>query len=265
MILFFRRIYGMLLRHLYLFMCSWPRVLELIYWPFLNMVLWAFMSKFLAQNSNIFLMASGVLIASVIMWDTLFRGQLGVTLSFIEELWSRNLGNIAVSPLKPLELVLSLIVASFLRTLIGVGGAGIAAYFLFDFHLPLFGIGFVLFFVNLLIMGWALGLAICALLVRFGLSAETFAWAALFFIQPLCGVFYPISILPDWLQPLSLIIPATYIFEGMRLAFFDGVFSIDLLLKACLINVIYILAGISLLLFSFSYAKKNGLLLGNGE
>ncbi|MDB9761536.1 ABC transporter permease [Alphaproteobacteria bacterium] len=125
--------------------------------------------------------------------------------------------------------------------------------------------GFVLFFVNLLIMGWALGLAICALLVRFGLSAETFAWAALFFIQPLCGVFYPISILPDWLQPLSLLIPATYIFEGMRLTFFDGVFSIDLLLKACLINVIYILAGISLLLFSFSYAKKNGLLLGNGE
>ena len=109
------------------------------------MVLWAFMSKFLAQNSNIFLMASGVLIASVIMWDTLFRGQLGVTLSFIEELWSRNLGNIAVSPLKPIELVISLIIASFLRTLIGVGGAGIAAYFLFDFHLPLFGIGFILF------------------------------------------------------------------------------------------------------------------------
>ena len=99
MILFIRRIYAMILRHIYLFMVSWPRVLELIYWPFLNMVLWAFMSKFLAQNSNFFLLASGVLIASVIMWDTLFRGQLGVTLSFIEELWSRNLGNIAVSPL----------------------------------------------------------------------------------------------------------------------------------------------------------------------
>ena len=265
MILFSRRIYAMILRHIYLFMCSWPRVLELIYWPFLNMVLWAFMSKFLSQNSNIFLMASGVLIASVIMWDTLFRGQLGVSLSFIEELWSRNLGNIAVSPLKPIELVISLIIASFLRTLIGVGGAGIAAYFLFDFHLPLFGIGFILFFINLLIMGWALGLAICALLIRFGLSAETFAWAALFFIQPLCGVFYPVSVLPEWLQPLSLLIPATYIFEGMRLAFFDGVFGADLLLKAFLINILYIVIGVSLLLFSYAYAKKNGLLLANGE
>ena len=135
MILFFRRIYAMILRHIYLFMVSWPRVLELIYWPFLNMVLWAFMSKFLAQNSNIFLLASGVLIASVIMWDTLFRGQLGVTLSFIEELWSRNLGNIAVSPLKPIELILSLIAASLIRTIIGVGGAGLAAYFLFDFQM----------------------------------------------------------------------------------------------------------------------------------
>ena len=150
MVLFFRRIYAMILRHIYLFMCSWPRVLELIYWPFLNMVLWAFMSKFLSENSNIFLIASGVLIASIIMWDTLFRGQLGVTLSFIEELWSRNLGNIAVSPLKPIELILSLIVASFLRTLVGVGGAGIAAYFLFDFNMPLSAFGFVMFFINLL-------------------------------------------------------------------------------------------------------------------
>lgn len=265
MVLFFRRIYAMILRHIYLFMCSWPRVLELIYWPFLNMVLWAFMSKFLSENSNIFLMASGVLIASIIMWDTLFRGQLGVTLSFIEELWSRNLGNIAVSPLKPSELILSLIVASFLRTLVGVGGAGIAAYFLFDFNFPLSALGFIMFFINLLVMGWALGLAICALLIRFGLSAETFAWAALFFIQPLCGVFYPISVLPDWLEPLSLLIPATYIFEGMRLAFFDGIFGIELLLKACFINIVYIICGISLLLISYSYAKKHGLLLGNGE
>ena len=75
----------------------------------------------------------------------------------------------------------------------------------------------------------------CALLIRFGLSAETFAWAALFFIQPLCGVFYPISILPEWLQPVSMLIPATYIFEGMRLTFFDGIFQVDLLLKACFI------------------------------
>ena len=111
----------------------------------------------------------------------------------------------------------------------------------------------------------SLGLAICALLIRFGLSAETFAWAALFFIQPLCGVFYPISILPEWLQPISLLIPATYIFEGMRLTFFEGIFQMDLLLKACFINLVYIFIGISLLLFSYSYAKKKGLLLGNGE
>ncbi|PPR29406.1 MAG: hypothetical protein CFH32_01108 [Alphaproteobacteria bacterium MarineAlpha9_Bin2] len=255
----------MLLRHLYLFLCSWPRVLELVYWPFLNMILWAFLSKYLAENSNIFLMASGVLIASVIMWDTLFRGQLGVTLSFIEELWSRNLGNIAVSPLSPYELICSLICASFFRTLIGVGGAGLAAFLLFDFQFPNVGLGFLLFFINLLIMGWALGLAICGLLIRFGLSAETLAWAALFFIQPLCGVFYPITVLPEWLQPLSLLIPATYIFEGMRLTYFEGIFEMSLLLKAFLLNLMYMFCGVGFLLLSYSYARKHGLLLGSGE
>ena len=114
-------------------------------------------------------------------------------------------------------------------------------------------------------MGWALGLAICGLLIRFGLSAETLAWAALFFIQPLCGVFYPITVLPEWLQPLSLVIPATYIFEGMRLAYFDGVFDMFLLLKAFLINIVYMIGGISFLLLSYSYARNHGLLLGNGE
>ena len=255
----------MLLRHIYLFMCSWPRILELIYWPFLNMTLWAFLSSYLAENSNIFMLASGVLIASVLMWDTLFRGQLGVTLSFIEELWSRNLVNIAVSPLSPYELIVSLICASFFRTIIGVGGARLAAFILFDFQIPDVGIGFILFFLNLLIMGWALGLAICALLIRFGLAAETFAWAALFFIQPLCGVFYPISVLPEWLQPLSMFLPATYIFEGMRLTYFEGVFEISLLIKAFIINIVYILGGTSFLLLSYSYAKDHGLLLGNGE
>ena len=255
----------MLLRHMYLFMCSWPRVLELIYWPFLNMTLWAFLSRYLSETSNVFFLASGVLIASVLMWDTLFRGQLGVTLSFIEELWSRNLGNIAVSPLNPYELICSLICASFLRTLIGVGGATLSALFLFDFHIPNVGIGFLLFFVNLLFMGWALGLAICALLIRFGLAAETLAWAALFFIQPLCGVFYPISVLPDWLQPISLLIPATYIFEGMRMTYFDGIFELSLLLKAFLLNLVYILGGSGFLLLSYSYARNHGLLLGNGE
>ena len=114
-------------------------------------------------------------------------------------------------------------------------------------------------------MGWALGLAICALLIRFGLSAETLAWAALFFIQPLCGVFYPITVLPEWLQPLSLVIPATYIFEGMRLTYFDGVFDMFLLFKAFLINIVYMIGGISFLLLSYSYARNHGLLLGNGE
>ena len=55
------------------------------------------------------------------------------------------------------------------------------------------------------------------------------------------------------------------VFEGMRLTFFEGIFQMDLLLKACFINLVYIFIGISLLLFSYSYAKKKGLLLGNGE
>ena len=46
----FNKIYALGLRHLYLIMNSFPRVLDLIYWPTVQIFLWGFISKFFTIN-----------------------------------------------------------------------------------------------------------------------------------------------------------------------------------------------------------------------
>ena len=86
-----RRIAAMVMRHVYVLRTSWPRIFELAYWPTLQMILWGFISQLLITNSSWVAQAFGVLLAAVILWEVLFRGQLGVSVCLLEEVWSRNL------------------------------------------------------------------------------------------------------------------------------------------------------------------------------
>ncbi len=259
------RIGAMVLRYAYILRGSWPRIVELAYWPLMQMVLWGFISKFLATNSSWVAQGAGVLIGAVLLWDVLFRAQLGFSISFLEEMWSRNLANLFVSPLRPYEFVAALTLMSLIRTLIGVVPAAFLAilfygYSVFDLGLPL-----VAFFFLLLMMGWAMALVITALIMRFGLGAESLAWIAIFALAPLSGVFYPVSILPDWLQAVSWALPSAYVFEGMRAVIFDDTVRFDHLLRALALNIVYIAAGGAYFLHTFHVARRKGLLMGIGE
>lgn len=260
-----RRIGAMVMRHVYVLRSSWPRVFELAYWPTLQMILWGFISQFLITNSSWVAQAFGVLIAAVILWDVLFRGQLGVSVSFLEEIWSRNLASLFVSPMRPYELVISLMLMSLIRTLIGVVPAAFLAILLYQYSIFELGLPLLAFFTNLLVMGWAAGLMIAALIMRYGLGAESLAWIAIFALAPVSGIYYPIAALPGWLQPVSWTLPSAYVFEGMRGVMFDGIFRWDLFLAASGINLIYLGVGAGVFLWSFHVARRDGLLLRLGE
>ncbi len=256
-----RRVAAMVLRYLYLLRSSWPRTLEIAYWPIVQMVLWGFTSQFLMTNSSWVAKAAGVLLGAVILWDVMFRGQLGVSVSFLEELWSRNLGHLFVSPLRPTEWVLSLLAMSMVRILIGVLPAALLAIPLY--HYSIFTLGFPLlpFFVLLLIMGWALGLMIGALLLRHGLGAESLAWLAVFLLAPVSAVYYPVSTLPGWLQAVAWALPSAHVFEGMRTVMFEHRLALDHLAAAAALDVIYLILGLAAFLHAFRVARRRGALL----
>ncbi|HEX6145115.1 MAG TPA: ABC transporter permease [Geminicoccaceae bacterium] len=261
-----RRVRGMVRRHLYLLASSWPRVLELAYWPTVQMITWGFVTKFLHGQTEILAQAFGVFISAVLLWDVLFRGQLSVSLLFMEEMYARHIGHLFTSPLRPHELVGSLFAMSVVRTLIGVGGAALLAIPIHQFSIfEALGWPLIVFFVNLLWFGWAIGLIIAALVLRLGLGAESLAWAVIFMIQPLSGVFYPLDVLPGWVQPLSWCLPSAAVFEGMRAVLLDGALRGDLLLHAVLANLAWMAGAVLIFLILFRQARARGLLLQVGE
>ncbi len=260
-----RRVGAMALRYLYLLRSSGPRVLELFYWPTVQLVLWGFITRFFVQHSDWLSQASGVLLAAVLLWDVLFRGQLGVSLAFFEEMYSRNLGQLFTTPLRPYELILALLFISFVRTLLGVGVAAVLAIPLFGFSIFDLGGALVGFFANLLVMGWAIGLAVAALVLRYGLGAESLAWVAIFAIAPVSGIYYPVSVLPGWLQPVAWVLPASHVFEGMRAIMFEHRLHVDDLLAAVGLNGLYLALGVVVFLRAFRHARRQGTLLNTGE
>jgi ABC-2 type transport system permease protein len=259
------RIGAMILRYWYLLISSWPRLLELVYWPALQIVTWGFLQTYIAQNAGFFARAGGTFIGAIILWDILFRGQLGFSISFLEEMWARNLGNLMMSPLKPIEFLISLMIMSLIRLAIGVVPMTLLAMFFFDFNFYGLGLPLVAFFCNLIFTSWSLGIFVSGLVLRNGLGAESIVWTVMFGILPLACVYYPVSVLPHWLQYVAWALPPTYVFEGMRALLIDHVFRADLMVDALLINAVLLIVSFTIFLGLLNSARRAGSLIQSGE
>jgi ABC-2 type transport system permease protein len=259
------RINAMLLRYWYLLLSSWPRLLELIYWPALQIITWGFLQNYIAQNDSFFARAGGTLVGAVILWDILFRGQLGFSISFLEEMWARNLGNLLMSPLKPIEFLIALMVMSLIRLAIGVIPMTGLAYFFFGFNFYAIGLPLIAFFCNLIFTSWSIGIFVSGLVLRNGLGAESIVWTLMFVMLPLACIYYPVSVLPLWLQYVAWALPPTYVFEGMRALLIDHTFRADLMIDSLVINAALFAASFLIFLALLRSAKRHGSLLGGGE
>jgi len=259
------RIGAMLLRHWYLLTSSWPRLLEMVYWPALTLISWGFLQNYISGNAGFFAKAGGTLIGAVILWDILFRGQLGFSISFLEEMWSRNLGNLMMSPLTPFEFLLSLMIMSVIRLAIGIVPMAVMASLFFNFNLLGLGLALVAFFCNLIFTSWAVGIVVSGLVVRNGMGAESLAWTLVFILLPLACVYYPVSVLPHWLQWVAWLLPPTYVFEGMRALMIDKVFRAELMIEALAINAGLFVVAIVVFVALLNSARSAGKLIQSGE
>ncbi len=260
-----RRVGAMVLRHWYLLRSSWPRTFELIYWPTVQMLMWGFFQLYLVETSSAFAQAAGVLLGAILLWDVLFRGQLGFSLSFLEEMWSRNMGHLMMTPLKPAEFVASLMAMSLIRVGIGFVPVTLLAILFFGFNIWQLGVALSVFFLNLFLTSWALGLFVSGLVLRNGLGAENLAWSLAFLMLPLCCVYYPVDTLPAWLQTIAYMLPPTYVFEGMRALIIDQRFEPDLMLRAFGLNVVLFAAAFWSFMYFYNAARRAGTLLQLGE
>ena len=259
------RISAILLRYFFLLRSSWPRKVELIYWPTIQMLTWGFMSHFLATNSTWLAYSVGLFLGAVMLFDVLFRSQIGVSINFLEEIWSRHLGYLFISPIRVHEWILGLFVTSLVRIIIGIVISACLAGWIFDFSILTLGWPLGVFFLNLVVMGWWLALMMTSLILRYGLGAEELIWMSVFVLVPFSCIYYPVDFLPSYLQVFAWCIPATGVFEGMRSVLFHQEVSYEVLGWTIGLNCLYLLAGWSVFLRAFRNARIKGTLFQQND
>jgi ABC-2 type transport system permease protein len=175
------------------------------------------------------------------------------------------MGNLMMSPLRPTEYVVALMTMSIIRLAIGTIPVTLLAIAFFGFNLWAMGLALAVFVFNLFLTGWAVALVVAGLLLRNGLGAENLAWGIMFLFLPLTCVYYPVSVLPEWLQIFAWMLPPTYVFEGMRALLVDKLFRADLMLQALALNAVLFAASTIAFLALLKSARRHGTLLQGGD
>ena len=259
------KIFALSLRHIYLIKGSFPRILDLIYWPTIQIFLWGFISKFFTLNSSFYENTVGIILSAAILYDFLFRSSISYNMMFLEEIWSRNFTNLFIAPIRLSEIIAALTVTAIFRTLIGLVPAALLAIPFFGVSIFKIGTPLIYLLITLYIFGVTLGLLVTSGLIRFGPSFENIAWASLFFLAPLGCIYYPIEILPGWLQIIAKLLPLVHIFEEMRNILIYDIINYSQILKAIFISFFYFMAGIIIFYLSYNGAKNRGTLINMGE
>lgn len=257
----FRIISALVLRYLFLYTRTPMRLVELVFWPVVDLVVWGNVTVFIQANSNPkFAETILFLLGAMILWDIMFRAQQGVAISFLEDVWTRNLLNVFVAPVSAIQYISATFVVGLLRIIVTVVVLSLISWFGYAFNVFQLHWWLIPFFANLMLFGWALGMISTALILRWGQAAESLAWAIPFFFQPVVAVFYPVKHMPGWSQPIAWCFPPTYIFEGMREVIEKGTTHWSYLGYAVALNIVFLALAGWLFLWVLNITRKRGLL-----
>jgi len=256
----FRRVWGLILRQLFVMLRSWSRVADLFYWPLLDLIFFGFLSLYLTRREGTPILL-GLFLGALILWDIFFRVQQGISVSFLMELWTRNFLNLFVSPLTVPEFLVAFMLWGLIKISVTMTLMTLLAYVLYHFNLFTLGVSLVPLIAGLIVFAWAVGIVVIAIILRYGQGAEVLAWGLAFFFQPFGAVFYPLALYPVWLARILVFLPLPHLFEGMRAVLAGQPFPIASLGWGFGLDGLYLAAAFGFFGYMFSLALRRGLLL----
>lgn len=253
------RIYGIFLRQVFILRDNPMRLIPYFLWAVLDIVLWGFITRYLHTAGAEFGFVP-TLLGGVLLWDFLVRVQQGVTMPFLEDVWSKNFLNIFASPLKVSEYMTGFVLTSTITSAAGLVVMLLLAWSLFGLSLLKLGVLLVPFIFILFLFGIALGIAGTALVLRLGPSAEWLIWPIPAILGPFVGIFYPIAVLPQWMQGIAYMLPPTYVFDGMREALLTGSLSAGSLALGAIFALGYIAMAYALFVATYRKIARDGMI-----
>lgn len=210
------RLAAVTLRMYYLYRGSPTRIFPLVIWVAVDVILWGFITRYLNGVSGARIDFVPALLGGVLLWDFLTRVMQGVTMAFFEDVWSRNFLNFFASPLTIGEYLIGLVLAAIATSLLSLVAMFVFADAAFGLSMWRFGLALAPFILVLFVTGIAVGVAASAMVLKLGPAAEWLVWPIPTVLAPFAGVFYPVSALPGFMQAVAVVLPPSYVFEGMR-------------------------------------------------
>ena len=258
----FLHVFGIFYRNVILIRRSVPKLFALFGFITVELFLWGFITLWVQTvgPSDAKLDFILLILSAFIFWSMFELSQRSFSVSFLEEVWSRNVINIFASPVKLGELVMGFVLVGVAQTLLAFLYITPIAFLLYALNIWNMGLYIIPFFVNVLIFGWGIGVVAIGLVVRFGPSADILAFFIPFLLLPFSAVYYPVSVFPPLLQKLTFILPTRHMFEGMRTAITQGVIPYDSLLWGSVLNLVYVLLGFLFLHWMLRLARIKGYL-----
>jgi ABC-2 type transport system permease protein len=255
-----RRIWSLYKRHAYELRHSPPGLVDMLFWPAMDLLLWGMLTRYMLMEQVAFpAQAIGFLIGGVLLWDLVFRSNLGIGVTFLDDTsWTHNILNLMVSPLRPLEYIIGAVAWSLTKVLVGWSIMLTIAWALFDFGAFQMGPPIAVFMVALMLFGVAVGMVVLGIILRLGPGADILAWGLAVLLMPISAVFYPVAALPGWAQAIANALPTAHVFESMRTVIAGGAPPWDRLALALALDVVYLFAGMAFAKRMFGVLRRRG-------
>ena len=252
-----KRVRALVMQELFISRHSLEILFDVLVFPMMNVILFGFIARFVGSHSSG--VNSQYLILGVLLWEIITIVQYNMTVSSLWSVWSHNLTNIFIAPTSAAEYLSAHALAAIARGAVVVGCFSVGTYFAFGFNLLQVGpLNLLLFFINLSLFAFWVGLVLLGLIFRYGTRIQAIAWGTIFLFQPLTASFFPVSALPGFLQAVAFALPPTYIFEAARQAFDNRSLNVRYMLIGSVLNLVYFGAAIAIFRFLFRRSKTTG-------
>lgn len=247
-----RRIGAVFLRYFYI-ATGISQMADLFYWPLIDIFLWGLTTMWI-QSSGQAPDVALILMTGLIFWQIAWRGNYEISVNLLQEFWNRNLVNMFATPLSIIEWAIGVVLLGLVKIAISLAFGALVVYILYTLNVFTVGWAFLPYAVSLMFFGWIIGLLASSLIIYWGQKVDMLAWMTAYLFAPFSAVFYPVSVLPAWMQKIAWALPTTYIFEGMRDILANKAFPVQDFLISVALNLFYFF--LALLLFQFMYKKS---------
>jgi len=253
----FKRIYAIIIAELFHTRRSLEVIIDIFFFALISIVAFGFISKYLIGEGNP--IAARGLIVGLIFWEVIRTAQYSISVGALWQIWSRNLSNIFITPVSLPEYLIAYAMVACIKSSIVLAILAVISQLWFGFGLLSLGsLNLVSFFINLMFFSFSTGVFILAAIFRYGTRIQSLAWGIVFIFQPLSAAFFPVSVLPPYLQKIAYLLPSTYVFEGARHALKDPLFSTNYFIIPLILNSIYTILAILFFLHMFAASKDTG-------